>query len=241
MVREIASQFPFKDLKRMSVASLVGVSVKTTVAISRGPWTPWILKAENWPSYLSMRMTKKVSGKSMWGFKETSNTFEIDWILSSGINKDHPSNNLPESSVPLWSWDPTAYRFLQGQLVLLHHCIWCRLFTSCSPFSKLQDQCGWSLWYSNYIPLSCNSQKGFLTITFEPSQPMKRVILPSDSYKVCKPVQCRRIWFCCGWSESKWQNSSCSRGVQICKKSQSLWPSDPGTSFEKNDREENQA
>jgi hypothetical protein len=42
---------------------------------------------------------------------------------------------------------------------------------------------------SNYIPaLSYSSQNGFLAITFDVHQPMKRVILHSDAYKTCKPV-----------------------------------------------------
>jgi hypothetical protein len=41
---------------------------------------------------------------------------------------------------------------------------------------------------ANCIPLSHNSQKGFLAIAFERNQPMKRVILPFDSCKVCKPA-----------------------------------------------------
>jgi hypothetical protein len=41
---------------------------------------------------------------------------------------------------------------------------------------------------TNYIPLSYSSEKGFLALTFEPNQPIRRVILPPDSYKECKPV-----------------------------------------------------
>jgi hypothetical protein len=41
---------------------------------------------------------------------------------------------------------------------------------------------------SNYIPLSYSSQNGFLAITFEANQPMKRVILHPDAYQTCEPV-----------------------------------------------------
>jgi hypothetical protein len=41
---------------------------------------------------------------------------------------------------------------------------------------------------SKYIPLSYSPLNGFLAITFEVNQPMKRVILHPDAYQTCKPV-----------------------------------------------------
>ena len=41
---------------------------------------------------------------------------------------------------------------------------------------------------SNYIPLSYSPQNGFLAITIQVNQPMKRVILHPDAYNTCKPV-----------------------------------------------------
>ena len=41
---------------------------------------------------------------------------------------------------------------------------------------------------SNYTPLSYSSLNGFLAITVEVNQPMRRVILHPVAYKTCKPV-----------------------------------------------------
>ncbi len=66
---------------------------------------------------------------------------------------------------------------------------------------------------SNYIPLSYSPLNGFLAIAFEVHQSMRRVILHPDAYKTCISL---RFWFCCGWSQSHRQNSSCSLGIQAC-------------------------
>jgi hypothetical protein len=41
---------------------------------------------------------------------------------------------------------------------------------------------------SNYIPLSYTPKNGFLEITFQVNQPIKRVFLHPDAYRTCKPV-----------------------------------------------------
>ena len=188
MVREMASQFPFKDLKRLAVASQ-GVSVKdygghfqtlNTTHPKGGKLTIGLVYENDQKSIATGKSMCQDSKKHLTLLK----LIECSLLASTKIA--HPTTYL-------------RAQFLFGAQTKLHtdsfRGNWLSYIIAFDAGYRLTvllfpnfrtsvvEVCG-----TNYIPLSYNSEQGFLAITFEPNQPMKRVILPSDSYKDCKPV-----------------------------------------------------
>jgi hypothetical protein len=186
--RDIASKFPFKDLKRMSAAGQ-GVSV-----IDYGG------------HFKTLNTTHPKGGKLTIGlvYENDQKSAAYGSPMCNDSKKYLSLLKLIESSLQALTKisHPTTYlrcQFLFGATTQKHtdsfRGNWFSYLLAFDPGYRLSvllfpnfrtsvvEVCG-----ANYIPLSYNSQKGFLAITFEQNQPMKRVILPFDSYKFCKPV-----------------------------------------------------
>ena len=188
MVVDIASQFPFKDLKRMPVGSL-GVSVK-----DYGGHYKTLNNTNPKGGKLTIGLVyendqkRKRTGNSMCKYSKKYLTLlkAIESSVVASTNIAHPTTYLraqflfgPETQKHTDSFRGNWFSYIMPfdagyRLSVL-------LFPNFR--TSVVEVCG-----TNYIPLSYSSEKGFLAITFERNQPMKRVILPSDCYKVCKPV-----------------------------------------------------
>jgi hypothetical protein len=188
MVRDIASQLPFKDLQRMAI-SCQGVS-----------------HVDYGGNFLTLNCTDAHGGKLTIGFyyendqervaygapmcnKSKKYLFLLNLIESSikeSTNIDHPTSFLGAQFLYVaytqkhtdsfrGNWYSYIMAFDEGyELSIL-------LFPNFR--SSVVEVSG-----SNYIPLSYSPRNGFLAITFQVSQPMKRAILHPDAYQTCKPV-----------------------------------------------------
>jgi hypothetical protein len=188
MCRDIASQFPFKDLQRMSVHSQ-GVS-----------------HVDYGGHFLTLNCTDENGGKLTLGFfyendqkrlahgtpmcKNSKKYLFLLKLIESSIKEstkiDHPTTFLraqflygaytqKHTDSFRGNWYSYIMAFDAGyELSII-------LFPNFR--TSVVEVSG-----SNYIPLSYSPLRGFLAITFEDNQPMRRVILHPDAYKTCIPV-----------------------------------------------------
>jgi hypothetical protein len=186
--RDIASQFPFKDLQRMIVASQ-GIS-----HVNYGG------------HFLTLNCTEENGGKLTLGFfyENDKKRLAHGTPMCQNSKKYLFLLKLIESSTEESTKidHPTTFlraQFLYGAYTQKHtDSFRGNWYSYIMPFdtgyelsiilfpnfrTSVVEVSG-----SNYIPLSYSPLRGFLAITFEDDQPMRRVILHPDAYKTCIPV-----------------------------------------------------
>jgi hypothetical protein len=188
MVRDIASRFPFKDLRTMEVGKQ-GVSdadygghfqTLNCTNLNGGKLTIGLryendqkskafgsLMCKNSKKYLSLLKLIESSIKESTKIEHPTTYLRAQFLYGAQTQKHTDSFR--------GNWYSYIMAFDVGYLLSV------LLFPNFR--TSVVEVSG-----SNYIPLSYNSRNGFLAITFEVNQPMKRVILHTDAYKTCKPV-----------------------------------------------------
>jgi len=188
MVTQMAFQFPLKDLKRLSVASQ-GVAVKdygghfqtlNTTNPKGGKLTIGLVYENDQKSIANKKLMCEESKKHLTLLK----LVESSLVVSTKIS--HPTTYLRAQFLygAQTKHHTDSFRGNWFSYIIAFDAGY-RLTVQVFPNfrTSVVEVCG-----TNYIPLSYNSEKGFLALTFEPNQPMKRVILPPDSHNHCKPV-----------------------------------------------------